>query len=267
MESNFFEYKDSTLHYYRLGNGEKSLICFHGYGQNASFFKPLAEKLSTRYTVYAFDLFYHGQSQWKNCELALSSAFLSEMMTAWLHQAGITHASLCGYSMGGKIVLSLVETLEITLEKLLLIAPDGIRTNFWYNMATYPYWARWLFRYTIYHPALFFHSVSFLGKIKVLDKGVIRFAKFQMNTPDKRRKVYCTWLTYRKIKADISKVARRLNDSGIELVIYLGKYDRIITRKSIKPLLRQVKNRELFTIDRGHNTLIEDISQEKSFNF
>jgi pimeloyl-ACP methyl ester carboxylesterase len=267
VESRVFRYKDTTLHYYQHGSGVKTLVCFHGFGQNASFFKPLAEKLSSRYTVYAFDLFYHGESHWKHCELALSPSFLSEIMTAWLCHEGISCISLCGYSMGGKIALSLVETLKVPLEKLLLIAPDGIKTSFWYSMATYPYWARRLFRYTIKHPTLFLHAVSLLGKIKVLDKGVIRFAKSQMNSIGKRKKVYCTWLAYRKIKADIGKVARRLNDSGIELVIYLGKYDRIITKESINPLVRQVKNHELFTLDRGHNTLIEDVAREKSFNF
>ncbi|WPP49906.1 alpha/beta hydrolase [Catalinimonas niigatensis] len=267
LKSEFFRHKDSILHYYKYGSGVKTLICFHGFGQDAHFFKSLAERLSSLYTVYAFDLFHHGKSECRDCDTAISPKKLSAIIDAWLSAQKIDSISLCGYSMGGKIVMSLVEHSEVRIEKLLLIAPDGIETNFWYNMATYPYWARVLFKYTITHPGIFLQAVSFFGKVKILDKGIIRFAKFQMNSVSKRKKVYCTWLTYRKIKPDVKKVAQKLNIFEIPMKVYLGKYDRIITEKSISPLIRQVKSYELFILDKGHNTLIEDVAREKNFNF
>lgn len=267
LESKIFNYQNSILHYYKHGSGVKILICFHGFGQNALVYQSLAQRLSTKYTLYSFDLFYHGLSQWQDCEIAISPELLSEMLKAWLISEKIDCISLCGYSMGGKIVLSLVENLNVQLEKLLFIAPDGIQTHFWYNMATYPYWARSLFKYTIDHPAFFLRSVNLLGKIGVLDRGVVRFAKSQMNNAQKRRKVYCTWLTYRHIKPNIEQVAKICNDSGVDLTIYLGRYDRIISENRIKPLIRQVKNHKLYLLERGHNTLIEDVALDKNFEF
>jgi len=52
-----------SLHYQKLGRGPKILLAFHGIAQDgASCFQPFEAHLGNVYTIYAFDLFFHGES-------------------------------------------------------------------------------------------------------------------------------------------------------------------------------------------------------------
>ena len=259
-DRHFFDYKGVRLHYLVFGKGPETLLCFHGYGQQAEHFRPLAKRFDKQFTIFSFDLFYHGKSEWPDCEVALSSDFMAEILRALMHACALEKVSLCGYSMGGKVVLSLAEKITPHIDKLLLIAPDGISTNFWYNMATYPYWMRRLFKYSIQNPAVFFKISQLFGVLKIVDKGVLRFANRQMNTQAKREKVYCSWLTYRKIKPEIDHLSKKLNLMQISVHIFLGRYDRIIRKKSVAPLYTKLNHCTVTILQRGHNTLIDDVA-------
>ncbi len=263
----FFRYQQAVLHYQVYGSGRKKMLCFHGFGQHAAYFQALGEKLSNDYTLISIDLFYHGRSSWPDCETALTPDSLSELIIEFLKHLELERFSICGYSLGGKITLNLIEKLAACIDEVLLIAPDGIQTNFWYSMATYPYWMRRLFHYTIRHPQLFFGLSSGMKKLGILHKGVLKFARTQMNTQAKREKVYCTWLTYRKIRPNISKVAYQINQHQIRTTIFLGYFDRIITQKSTEPLLRHIHHYDLHILQTGHNTLINDVALTKEAIF
>lgn len=259
-KENTYAYKGARLHYLLYEGGPEILICFHGYGQQAEYFQPLAERLQECFTVYAFDLFYHGQSKWPDCEVALTGNLLTEMMLDFLKSKGITRLSLCGYSLGGKVAMCLAESLAPRLNHLILIAPDGIKTNFWYSMATYPYWMRRLFKFSISRPAFYFKASKLLGRLRIVDKGVIKFAKYQMNTAAKREKVYCNWLTYRGIVPHIHQLKNALNTCRVKTHIFLGSYDRIIKPDSISTLTRHLNDYTLHQLPTGHNTLIRDVA-------
>jgi pimeloyl-ACP methyl ester carboxylesterase len=266
-EKYFYQYEEASLHYLFYRGGPDVLLCFHGYGQQAQVFEPLARRLSSQYSIYSFDLFFHGQSKWPDCERAIPSEFFSEVITNFLDDRAIRKVCLCGYSLGGKIVLNLVEKLGHLIKKIMLIAPDGIKTNFWYSLATYPYWMRRLFKYSVHHPEPFFFLSNVLSQSQMLDKGVAKFAKRQMNTAAKREKVYCTWLAYRKIQPDIQKVVYQLKRNNIPVYFILGTYDRIIHKSSIKPLTEKISSFKIQMLDRGHNTLIKDIAKDPKLNF
>lgn len=262
-KEHYFEYKGAKIHYLEYEGGTENMLCFHGYGQEASYYRPLAKRLRESYTIYSFDLFYHGKSEWPDCEEALTTDFLAEMILHFLDAHSIKKINLCGYSLGGKIVLSLSEKLPQLIEKILLIAPDGIKTNFWYSMATYPYWMRRLFKYSVKKPALYYSVSKILSKLKFVDKGVIRFAEKQMNTQAKRDKVYCTWLTYRRLKPDILQLAKVLNDKQIRVQICLGVYDRIVSKDSVAPLCNRLRHCNISLLEKGHNTLISDLAKNQ----
>lgn len=267
MESKFLHYKEVTLHYLKYGYGSKALICFHGYGQEASVYQPLAEALASKYTLYSFDLFFHGKSNWIDCETPVLAEYLAQIFEYWIDQERLADINFCGYSLGAKILISLLQKSKIQVNKILLIAPDGIKTNFWYDLATYPYWARRIFKYTVAHPAIFFRIVNVLGKIGALDKGIVKFVKSQMNDKAKREKVYNTWLTYRKLRPELHTLSSKINAEDIQLVLYLGQFDKIITCKRVQPLLNQLNQYEFFLLHKGHNGLISAVARDKSFSF
>ena len=65
MNSGFLQFDQSNIHYLRSGNGERVLICFHGYGESAAHFQFLTEKLKDEFTMISLDLPFHGQTNWQ----------------------------------------------------------------------------------------------------------------------------------------------------------------------------------------------------------
>ena len=56
MTDHYFENDLVNLHYYKFGNGPKSMLCFHGYGMHGKQFKILETTLGSKYTFFGFDL-------------------------------------------------------------------------------------------------------------------------------------------------------------------------------------------------------------------
>ena len=59
-------YQSSELYYYREGDGNKVILLFHGFGQDHKAFDSWIDVLESDYTIFAFDLFFHGNSKWAN---------------------------------------------------------------------------------------------------------------------------------------------------------------------------------------------------------
>src|SRR5690349_1525098 len=83
MEPLRFNYKKSAISYYRFGSGPKPVICFHGYGEDASIFEFLAKYAGNQFTFYCLDLPFHGKTEW-NDELTFTKADLIQITNEML---------------------------------------------------------------------------------------------------------------------------------------------------------------------------------------
>ena len=125
-----FEYKKYIVSYEKWGNGSETLIAFHGFGQSATIFSNIAPALEKNFTVYACSLFYHGESKLPNHISAgkpLPAEFFKEGLLKFCKQNNIEKFSLMGYSLGGRLVLKLLEMIPERINSLLLLAPDGVK--------------------------------------------------------------------------------------------------------------------------------------------
>ncbi len=260
MELYYIKSGNNKLAYRKYGNGKEALLTFHGFGQDSTHYAGFAKATETRFTLYSIDLFFHGNSIWRNRDQPLGEKVWFSLMETLLHRHHIQRFSLVGYSLGGKLALLTCLHFASRINKLILIAPDGIKTNLWYSLATYPYAIRKAFRKTVNRPATFFLLIKVFRRIGLLDKGVARFAKGQMHTRPRRYRVYATWMVNRKIRPDLKKLADLINEYEIETEMYLGKYDRIITGKNMEKWLSTLKNHRLTILESGHNTLIDDVA-------
>ncbi|MGB3183975.1 MAG: alpha/beta hydrolase [Cyclobacteriaceae bacterium] len=258
---NFFSYGPAHLHYKILGHGPDILLAFHGFGQGYTYFEPLAAATEAKYTVYSFDLFYHGESFWHNGDEPLTPVFWKELLEAFLNQNGIGRFGLTGFSLGGKFVLATLAAFPGRTDEVLFIAPDGIKTSFWYSLATYPGWFRHVFRSLIVNPKPYYRIVKAMRKLNLIDKGVLRFASHQMDTRRKRRQVYYAWMVFRELQFDIKKIADLINYHKIKVRMFLGRYDKIITEKNMDSLLTHLERYDLHILEAGHNTLISDVAE------
>lgn len=257
---NNFEYKKSLLHFSKYGRGDKVLLCFHGYGQNNSDMNTLQEVLKEKYTIYTFDLFFHGESFWHEKEKPLSKQFWFDLITAFLITNNIQRFSVAGFSMGAKFALPLVESFYKQIDKIFLIAPDGIAINFWYNLATSFKVTRRLLRTIVVKPGLYIKFIQLLSLLKLAPAGTIRFANAQMATRKQRRRVYYSWVVFRRLRVNSKKLARIINQHNIPLLIFLGSHDKLITEQSVRPLLKHTTNCKKIILEHGHTNLVNSVA-------
>lgn len=254
-------YGKARLHYTRTGSGSQVLLAFHGFGQSRAHLQPLAAQLSGRFTVYAFDLFYHGQSAWGDRENPLTKQVWQAIVSEFLVAQGIGRFALAGYSLGGKFALATLEAFPGRVSEIILMAPDGIKTNFWYSVATYPAWTRRIFRGIVARPRRFGQMARWMRRLRVVDKGIVRFAQSQMDTREKRHRVYYAWMVFRELAFDMNRIAALINDHRIRLVLFVGRYDKIITAPNMRRLLGKVPGASLVVLETGHNRLIESVAE------
>lgn len=255
-----FSYKGAQLHYSCTGTGDKVLLAFHGYGQSNVHYRHLALQLSADYTVFAFDLFFHGKSIWHLKDHPLTKKFLAELMATFLEHKQIARFSLMGFSMGGKWAISLLEHFPQRVEQLILIAPDGIKTSFWYSLATYPGWTKKHFRKVAISPTYFQNLAYTFRRMRLVDKGIVRFAQHQMNTRQKRLRVYYSWMVFRELEFNMAHIATLINNYQIPTTMFLGAYDRIITKKNMQVLLNKLHKHQLTVLQTGHNQLLDEVA-------
>ena len=109
----------------------------------------------------------------------------------------------------------------------------------------------------IVKPHRFFNLVNFVKKIGLVEKGILKFASSQMNSIKKRRRVYYAWVVFAELNFSMKEIGEIINANNMELHLYLGKHDKIITEKGMKNLLQYVADSKVYITDSGHNKLIE----------
>lgn len=257
MTGMLLRYKNSSLHYVCVGSGTKTLLIFHGFGQDHKVFESLSDSLSGTYTTYLFDLYFHGDSEWGYGESPLEKDHWKATVEQFLSENNVKQFCIAGFSLGGKFALATLEAFPSQTQEVFLLAPDGIKTSFWYSLATYPVIFRSMFKSMIRHHNRFMAIIRVLNFLGIMDKGLLRFAQHQMNTEQKRRRVYYSWVVYRRLVFDLSYIAKLINANKIPLTIITGKYDKVIRSENMSGLLNLLNEPRAVIMDTGHNGLIE----------
>lgn len=269
MDSRFIDYEGSRIHYLVFGEGEKLLFCFHGFNETADIFSILEPSLKKRYKVLSIDLPLHGKTQWQAGKFFLKND-LKNMLTLLLQQLGYSRFSLMGYSMGGKMVVTAVTQFPGEVEEVFLIAPDGLKKNVWYNLSVYPKFGRKLFHRMILYPEKYFRLIDILTALKLLPSSVQKFLRMQLETGEKRQKVYDVWITIKDFNTDSTKVRQILNQFSIKLFLFYGQFDGIIKPSSGYHFVKGVNQYKIKLLPKGHNIMkdylndaIEEVLSEK----
>ncbi|MBX2962483.1 MAG: alpha/beta hydrolase [Cyclobacteriaceae bacterium] len=259
---NSFHYKQCVLHYAKAGNGPKNLLLFHGFGQNHQVFLPLAESLGNSFTIYVFDLFFHGQSVWPHGDKPIEKDFYTALMKAFLKEHQINRFSIGGFSLGARFALVLTEAMSDRIDHLYLLAPDGIKSNPWYTLATYPLLLRKFFKSMIHKPDRFFSLAKTMTGLHLMDKKLVRFAESQMSTEEKRNRVYHAWVVFRHLNVDLKTLTSRINVHEISVTTVLGGHDNMIKIDHLQKFISQLAYPRLIMIKATHPALINQLTPE-----
>ncbi len=249
-----------------LGNGTINLIAFHGFGQDGNAFLPVAIQ-NPKYTIYSFDLPFHGETLIRKPSRSLRSQEVIELIQKLIDQFAIDRFSLMGFSIGAKFLFPILEEFYSQIEHVWLLAPDGIKLNFWYRAATGTRLMRYLFR-TALHNYKFMNGLGNLTlSLKIMEKSTILFAIKSINTSEKRKQVYYVWTYLWKLKLNSAAVSNKLNETKAPVYFILGERDKIIPKSMVMPLIKKLNNSKVVTLACGHQSLIGNFVEWKSKNF
>ena len=233
MSEHFISFRSSRFHYSLWGEGKRILFAFHGYGESAAAFAFLTETLAKDFTIIAPDLPFHGQTEWKEDRLFFDAPdllALLEEIAAGLpgREAGWW---LLGYSMGGRVALQLLQLAPHRVQRLVLLAPDGLFVNPWYWLATRTSPGNRLFRWTMKRPAWLFLLLRTGNRLRLVNPSLYKFAAHYIDDDQVRASLYTRWTTMRGFRPHLPHIAGIIREKKIPVALIYGSYDRIILSK------------------------------------
>lgn len=243
-----------------LEHGPKSILAFHGIGQDHRCFLPLVEVLKNQYTFYLPDLPFHGKSPALTSEkLTLEEwkAFLEDFLSA----NNIEKFSIMGFSMGGKFALATLQLFPQRIESCWLLAPDGITESPWYWLATRFWLSKNLFRFFVSNVSHFKKMANLLLNMGLVEKSAVKFAETTLSTPEQRERVYRSWIGFSLIRANMKVVAQLVKENKIDVKIFLGKHDALLPAHYVLPLTKLLPELRPVILKTGHHRLIEKVAE------
>jgi len=250
------------LKYLKIGNGIKYALAFHGFGQDNSYYTSFESIIGQEYTIYCFNLPFHGDDKTLKTGIPASKDMLKVFFQNFFEENQVAGFTNIGFSIGAKMSIVLLELFPERIEKMLVIAPDGFRSNIWYSLGTGSRATRSLFKYFVNHPDYFFKFSDSMASLGLIHPGVIRFSKSQMNSLEKREKVFYTWMFFRKLRVSKDRIINLLTKHHIPIFIFLGKEDKIILEKHFRFLQDNVEiDSKITVLPAGHNDLIKETAK------
>ena len=259
MQSASISYRSSQIHYSYGGSGEKLLLCLHGYGESEKTFHFLESYLPAGYRIVAIDLPFHGGTTW-NEGLHFSTDDLIVIINSICQQHGdnMGRLMLAGFSMGGRVALSLVEKLPAQTDKVILLAPDGLKVNIWYWLATRTLIGNRLFHFTMRHPQWFMWLLKAGNVLGVINQSIYKFTRYYIHDQQVREALYNRWTCMRNIKPHLPIIKKAVVQYGIPVHLLYGQYDRIIRHERGEKFRRGIESFcTLQVIPTGHQVLQE----------
>jgi len=259
MLSAFLNYKNSKVHYAIAGNGKHPVICLHGYGETTESFQFLESELPSSFKLIAIDLPFHGNTDWEE-GLNFYITDLIDIIEKLFRELKIVERkfSLMAYSMGGRVALHLIQTIPERIEKVVLLAPDGVKLNFWYWLATQNYLGNKFFSLTMKKPGWFLGFLHGLHRLKLVNPSIHKFVRYYIHDDKVRKELYERWTGFRNIRPDHAKLKSVIRKYKIQIALLYGKFDRIIR---VEPAERFRKGIEEFchieVLQSGHQVLKE----------
>ena len=264
----YISFINSKIYYRVIGTGGKSVFCFHGYGEESAVFEFLGKHAGNQFTFFAIDLPFHGKTDWKE-GFNFDPLNLFQIVEQIIEndnrksEIGNRKFSLLGFSLGGRMALSLYQTIPEKIEKLILLAPDGLKVNFWYWLATQTWLGNRFFKLTMNKPGWFFGFLKLLNKLKLVNTSIFKFVNYYIGDAEVRQLLYARWTTLRKIKPDIPLIKKSIRKNKTPVRLVYGKHDRIILSSVGEKFRKGIEvHCTISVIPAGHQVLHEKHVEE-----
>ena len=245
-----------------FGDGAKSAICFHGFGQDGTAFLPVLDA-QPNYRLYSFDLPFHGKSTIRNFNLFLTAEEICSLVEQLLNEYRIGKFSILAFSIGAKFVFPIAERFASKIDYIGLLAPDGLQMNILYKIATINAFSRTMFRFAMKNPVFVKSGLKLLRFVHLVDPETSNLVEKSTSSLRQGERVYYSWVYLRKLKPDIKLLADLANKNGFDLEIVAGKNDKIISEMKLAKAIKGLRNVRLISLQARHDNVIRKYADFK----
>jgi len=235
------------------GEGSNVLICFHGYEQSKKLFQPLFETIPSGWRIVLVDLPLYGETDWYDYEQEITE----EVLQAFWAACGERYAGAClhlfGFSMGGKVALALQSSVRRGAASLILMAPDGIKSNFWHRLIRTS-WGLKLNHWLDQHPQWILRPSKWFYQLRLLDSFSYRVVKMSYETAAARERKSRQLKLYSKLSVDFPKLKAQKNTKW---QLIWGKHDKILGAALAQDFQQIIPQVGLHLLEGGHMLINE----------
>lgn len=183
--------------------------------------------------MICIDLPFHGKTNW-NENLLFTIGELIAIMEgiAQEQKRALSRFSIAGFSLGGRVAIALVPFMARQIDKLLLMAPDGIIVNFWYWLSTQNAAGNRLFKFTMNHPYWLITLIKTANRFGLVNRSIYKFSMAQVEDQQARKDLYRRWTIMRRFNCARTELKHLISDNKIAIEMIYGKHDRVMLVKT-----------------------------------
>lgn len=252
---NFISAEKTHLGYVKSGIGPRVIFAFHGFGQNHKAFSNLSLVYPPElYTVFAFDLFYHGKSRHPFKE-EIRPFIWKHMIEKLMITYEIKEIDIICYSIGSIFAVCSFMLFPEKVRTITFIAPDGLKNHTIYDLATSSY-GKSIFYQLMRRPYPLIKALDIFAKVNLFPKTLSRFVVLQLQDRSKRMKIYTSWVNFKPMHYDFDAFKEMCYQHMPSLTFFLGKDDFVIKTSKIKPLAKELPNASIVELKSNHHKMI-----------
>ncbi len=258
MNGQFIHTDKGRIHFLSWGQGERLIIAFPGFSNPASLFEPIGVALSDHCTLVAFDLPFHGRTQWQREQYTRSD--VREWIQVVLTQLQRRNFEWMGFSLGGRIILSMLDFFPQQLKGIHLIAPDGLATYRTFYPSLVPQFVRrGLFYAIARHPDKWLRLAQRLHDWRLLDHFSLIYIEKQLRTSIQTDRLFKTWLSLPNFPVSARQSRRILLQHNLPCSLSLGTRDKFINTAAVRKWAKPIPQVQLHVFEQGHQLVNQEL--------
>ena len=173
--------------------------------------------------------------------------------------------NLIGYSIGGRVALSLFHHRPQQWNRILLLAPDGLKKSPFYQVTVHTKIGKWAWLTVDRNAQNVLKFLNALGRTGLITKHLQSFCEFHLVSHEMRMMVWHGWRSHRALWPTTAQLGSAMASWSGTMDLCFGDRDLIIPFENSRKLQRILKpssHIRFHIIPSGHGMLREEVILE-----
>ena len=263
MTSHYYPYSQGVLHYYEMGQGDRFLLCFHGFGMHGKQFRDLEETVGKNFILISFDLFFHQETRLfdqslKAIKRGLKKREFSKIILDFCQFRKISRFSVLGYSIGTHYATVLTEEIPHLIDYYILAAPASINPSFLVRFLSTTQLGNYLLKSIILNKNALPYLLKSLKTLGAIDQKAFSVLSEEVKTTRLRLYLYANFIYLRFFDTDEDRLINSIQKNNIQSYFYFGEFDRNYPLKIGNRFFKKMKPTQIIILPLGHDMIHYD---------